>query len=186
MTGSVRSGVRWRATDARMVADNSRSENTVKVEGERSVDIAADAEAVWDIIADVTRTNQLSPLTTRADWIPPATGAAVGARFTGKNRLPVIRKWTSTSTVTVCDRGKCFAFVVGTDPADPTTRWTYTLERTLEGGTKVTETWRMVREYRIVLAYFRLVRQDLRIARGVEVTLSRLKSVAEGSSKRNQ
>lgn len=151
----------------------------MKIEGQRDIDIDASADIVWALIADVTRINELSPLTAGARWTPPACGPAVGAQFTGTNRLPVVRRWTSTSTITHCEPGRRFRFAVGKNPEDPNTTWDYTLEPTANGGARVTETWHMVRESRLVLAYFRLIGQADRIARGVEVTLENLKVTAE-------
>ena len=162
----------------------------MQIEGERSIDVAAPAEAVWALVSDVTRMGQWSPHTVQARWVEPDPGAAAGAapapavgrRFRGTNRLPIVRRWTSTATVTECDPGRRFAFAVGHDPADPNTLWRYDFEPLPAGGTRVTESWRMVREPAVVLVYYRLVNQRARIARGVEETLRRLKATAEGAA----
>ncbi len=130
------------------------------------------------MIADVTRMGSWSPLTVVARWVPPATGPALGAQFTGTNRLPVVRRWTSTATVSDCRPGEIFGFVVGRDPQRPNSRWTYTL-RAANGGTEVTESWEMIREPWPVLVYYALVGQRRRVAAGVEETLARLKAAAE-------
>jgi Polyketide cyclase / dehydrase and lipid transport len=105
-------------------------------------------------------------------------GPAVGRRFRGTNRLPVVRRWTSTATITESDPGRRFAFAVGNDPDEPNTLWSYDFEPA-PGGTRVTERWRMVREPAIVLLYYRLIGQRSRIGAGVEETLRRLKVAAE-------
>ncbi|MCA1845705.1 MAG: SRPBCC family protein [Actinobacteria bacterium] len=163
----------------------------MRIEGERSIEIAAAPEAVWALVADVTRMGQWSPHTVRAQWIEgpgveepaiapqPADGPAVGRRFRGTNRLPIVRRWTSTATVTACEPGRRFAFAVGRDAADPTTVWSYDFEPVGGGRTRVTERWTMLREPGIVLAYYRLIGQSGRLARGVEETLRRLKAAAE-------
>lgn len=151
----------------------------MEINGERSIEIAAQPAAVWSLVADVSRMGEWSPHTVEARWLDPTGGTAVGKRFRGTNRLPVVRRWTSTATVTECDPGRRFAFAVGKDPDDPNTLWSYEFEPTASGGTRVTERWRMVREPAVVLAYYRLIGQDTRIARGVEETLRRLKAAAE-------
>jgi hypothetical protein len=150
----------------------------VQIEGERSVDVAAAPETVWALVAEVTNMGRWSPHTVEARWVEAGDGPAVGRRFRGTNRLPIVRRWTSTATVTECEPGRRFAFVVGKDPDDPNTTWSYEFEPTA-GGTRVTERWTMVREPGIVLAYYRLIGQRRRLARGVEETLRRLKATAE-------
>lgn len=110
----------------------------MNVAGSRTVDIDAPPERIWAMIADITAMGRWSPITPTAAWIPPADGPAVGARFTGTNRLPIVRRWTSTCTVTAAEAGRWFAFAVGNDPADPNTTWTYQLTPTVTGATTVT------------------------------------------------
>lgn len=150
------------------------------VEGERSIDIAAPPDRVWALVADVERMGRWSPHTVRAEWLEPGDGGgpAVGRRFRGTNRLPIVHRWTSTATVTACEPGRRFAFAVGNNPDDPNTLWSYDFEATAS-GTRVTERWQMLREPAIVLLYYRLVGQRARLARGVEETLRRLKAAAE-------
>lgn len=156
----------------------------MRIEGERSIDVHAPAELVWTLVADVTRMGEWSPHTVQARWVEPGgeAGPALGRRFRGTNRLPIVRRWTSTATVTECEPGRRFAFVVGHDAADPNTVWRYDFEPLTDGRTRVTEGWRMLREPAVVLAYYRLIGQSGRIARGVEETLRRLKAAAEHAS----
>ena len=176
----------------------------MQIEGERSIEIAASPEAVWGLVADVTRMGQWSPHTVRAQWVEGsgaegsgaevsgvqgsgverrgADGPAVGRRFRGTNRLPIVRQWTSIATVTACEPGRRFAFAVGRDAADPNTVWSYDFEPVSGERTRVTERWEMLREPGIVLAYYRLIGQPGRLARGVEETLRRLKAAAEGTT----
>lgn len=152
----------------------------VPIEGSRSIEIAASAGRLWAMVADVSQMGSWSPLTTAARWIAPATGPAVGARFTGTNRLPVVRRWTSTATVTAAEPGVVFAFVVGADPERPNSRWEYRFDA-VGSRTRVTESWQMIREPSIVLLYYQLVGQRQRLAAGVEDTLARLRAAAESS-----
>ena len=124
------------------------------------------------------RGSPLQPAHRRHDLGVPRTGPTVGAQFTSINRLPVIRRWTSTSTITVCEPGRRFAFAVGRDPDDPNSTWSYDLRAT-PTGTCVTESWAMVRESWIVRIYFFLIGQQRRLERGVDTTLVRLKARAE-------
>jgi len=152
------------------------------VEGERSIDIAAPPERVWALVVDVARMGDWSPHTVQAEWIDVARGEgpAVGRRFRGTNRLPIVHRWTSTATITACEPGHRFAFAVGKNPDDPNTLWTYDFAPT-PAGTRVTERWQMLREPTIVVLYYRLINQRTRLARGVEETLRRLKAAAEAT-----
>jgi len=123
-----------------------------------------------------------SPHTVQAAWADAGgDGPAVGRRFRGTNRLPIVHRWTSTATITACEPGRRFAFAVGKNPDDPNTLWSYDFAAT-PAGTRVTERWQMLREPALVLVYYRLIGQRARLARGVEDTLRRLKSAAEGQS----
>jgi len=79
--------------------------------GEASVHISASPEAVYDLVADITRMGERSPECYRAEWVDGPATAAVGARFRGHNRIGVI-KWSTTCKVTAADRGREFAFTV--------------------------------------------------------------------------
>lgn len=153
--------------------------NGMQIEGERSIEIRADALAVWNLVAHVENMGRWSPITTSASWVPPACEPQVGAQFRGTNRLPVVRRWTSTATVTRAVPGQVFEFAVGRDVTDPNTAWTYDFAQDDRDTTTVTERWKMLREPRIVLAYYRVINQRERIARGVEATLRHLKAAAE-------
>lgn len=99
-----------------------------------SVVIAADAETLYDMVADVTRMGEWSPIC-KACWWDEGEGPRVGAWFTGRNELPE-RTWETRSKVVAADPGREFAFVVlGT-----VARWGYTFTP-VDGGTELTESW---------------------------------------------
>lgn len=151
----------------------------MQIEGRRTVEVQASPAVVWPLVADVTTIGRWSPLTESARWLAPADGPAVGARFEGRNRLPIVRRWTSRCTVTACEAERRFAFDVGNRPGDPTTQWSYELEPLPGGGTRLTESWTMRREHLPVRVYFALIGQRERVARGVEATLAAIKAEAE-------
>ncbi len=99
-----------------------------------SIVVAAPAEAVYDLVSDVTRTGEWSPVCVACWWDEGATGA-VGDWFTGRNVTPE-RTWETRSQVVAADRGREFAWAVGGSRA----RWGYTLEP-VDGGTRLTESW---------------------------------------------
>jgi hypothetical protein len=99
-----------------------------------SVVVRATPEAVYDLVSDVTRTGEWSPVC-RACWWDDDGGARVGAWFTGRNEVPG-RTWETRSEVVVADRGREFAWVVG----GRLVRWSFTMEPA-DGGTRLTESW---------------------------------------------
>jgi polyketide cyclase/dehydrase/lipid transport protein len=71
-----------------------------------TVPMAASADEVWNIVADVRNTGKFSPEVIEAEWLDGATGPALGARFRGHVRRNEIGPvyWT-TCRVTACEPG---------------------------------------------------------------------------------
>jgi len=99
-----------------------------------SIDIARSPEELYDMVSDVTRMGQWSPVC-KTCWWDDGASAQVGAWFTGRNELPD-RTWETRSQVVAADRGREFTFIVGGTLA----RWGYTFAA-IDGGTRVTESW---------------------------------------------
>jgi hypothetical protein len=99
-----------------------------------SVVVATSPEALYDLVSDVTRTGEWSPIC-RACWWDEGASAEVGAWFTGRNEVPG-RTWETRSQVVAADRGREFAFLVG----GRLVRWAFTFEP-VDGGTRLTESW---------------------------------------------
>ena len=118
------------------------SDGTPEIQATRHVD--AGTEAVYDLVADITRMGEWSPENRGGEWLDGATGPEVGARFRGHNKRKA--SWKTTAVVTESRRGAVFAFAVGTKAPDhPETTWRYTF--TPSGtGCDVTETCEIVRE----------------------------------------
>ena len=157
--------------------------NEVGLHGEATIHIAAPPDRVWAMLADVTRMAEWSPECIRCQWLDGATGAAVGVRFRGWNRLPFVGTWTSTNTIVRCVPGAELAWVVGKDPLDPNTCWEYVLTPA-GSGTEVVERYEMRREPWIVRIYYRLVGRGRRLQEAMEETLRCLKDAAEEQTRR--
>jgi uncharacterized protein YndB with AHSA1/START domain len=148
--------------------------------------IDAPPDAVYALVADVTRTPEFSPEILRCTWLDGATEAVVGARFAAVNKVPRRPPWTNKPVVTVVEPGRKFAFA-RTEKFAGTVDWTYEFEP--EGsGTKVTESYLVTRPLTWVgwfligvLFNRRDRRSDLRS--GMEQTLQRLGAVAERDAK---
>ena len=151
------------------------------MDGSVTVHMAAPADKIWDLIADVRNTGRFSPETFEAEWLDGATGPAVGARFRGhvkRNEIGPVY-WT-TCRVTACEQGREFGFDVLLGD-QPTNHWHYQL--TARGdGTDVTESFRltptpMLRVYWTLLGPLRGRRNE----RDMRRTLERIKDVVEAA-----
>lgn len=101
-----------------------------------SIEIVAEPEAVYDLIADVSSVGQFSPEATGALGARDRLG--VGDTFWGTNkRGPWV--WATRCRVTSADRGRAFAFDVDFGLL-PISSWSYEILAT-EGGCTVTESW---------------------------------------------
>lgn len=105
--------------------------------------IAADPQAVWQIVTDVARTATWSDEVRECSWdepVDPQTGPHAGQTF----RAALSRgdmHWNSRSYVIDAEPGRRFSFAVG-DVEHPAATWTYEIE-TQSGGCHV--------EYRVTL-----------------------------------
>ena len=100
--------------------------------------IEADPDTLYDVVADVTRTPQLSPEIVSCEWLD-GNGPRVGARFRARNKVTRGPSWVNTPEVIVADRGREFAFVRRERPAGELV-WRYRFTR--EGaGTRVRESY---------------------------------------------
>ena len=148
-----------------------------------SIVIARSPEDLYDMVSDVTRMGEWSPVCT-ACWWDEGSGPAVGSWFTGHNESPDRDPWETRSLVVAASPGEEFAFTVGGSWA----RWGYSFAP-VPGGTQVTESWEVLpdgvkrfddrfgAEARAQLANrFEAART------GIPETLRALKRAAEGGS----
>jgi len=103
----------------------------------QSVVIARSPELLYDLVSDVTRIGEFSPVCASC-WWDEGDGPRVGAWFTGRNVTPA-RTWETRSQVVVAERGREFAFLVGSGFV----RWGYTFAASPD-GTVVTESWQFL------------------------------------------
>jgi uncharacterized protein YndB with AHSA1/START domain len=86
--------------------------------------MSASPEAVYALIADVTRMAEWSPESAGAEWLTGEPGT-VGATFRGDNRRTWVQ-WSTTCTVTAAEPGRRFAFSVES-VGRPVATWEYEL-----------------------------------------------------------
>lgn len=145
-----------------------------------SIVINATPQALYDMIADVTRMGEWSPIC-KACWWDEGQGPEVGSWFTGRNELPD-RTWETRSQIVAAEPGVEFAWAVGGDNV----RWGYEFVA-VDGGTQVTESWEVLPAG---VAWFHErfgedadnqldIRADL-ARTGIPQTLQAIKDAAEG------
>ena len=110
-----------------------------------SIVIARSAEDLYDMVSDVTRMGEWSPVCKEC-WWEDGGSPQVGAWFVGRNELPE-RTWKTRSEVVVADRGREFAFIVGGSYV----RWGYTFTP-VDDATLVTETWEFLPDSEVLFA----------------------------------
>jgi hypothetical protein len=144
-----------------------------------SVVVRSSPEALYDLVSDVTRTGEWSPVCT-ACWWDEGQSAQVGAWFTGRNEVPG-RTWETRSQVVAADRGREFAFLVG----GRLVRWGFTFAP-VEGGTELTESWEFLPAGQELFAERygddaqRQIEDRTRAAHeGIPATLAAIKRIAE-------
>jgi hypothetical protein len=103
--------------------------------------VLAAPEAVYALVADVTRTPEWSPEVVDCHWLDGATGPVVGARFAARNRRRWFT-WTNRPVVDVADPGREFAFT-RTERGGGSIRWRYRLHPDGE-GTAVVESYEVL------------------------------------------
>ena len=144
-----------------------------------TVPMAAKADEIWNIVADVRNTGKFSPEVMEAEWLDGATEPALGARFRGhvkRNEIGPVY-WT-VCRVTACEPGKEFGFevLVGDKPVN---NWHYLFTPT-QAGTDVTESFRMTDG--LLTKIFGMFGGQLRTRRNrrdMRKTLERIKAVVE-------
>ncbi len=104
---------------------------------QRSVDVAAPAERVWELVSDLPGMGAFSPENRGGRWVE-GHGPHVGAVFVGHNGAGR-RRWSTRSTVVRSEIGRAFAFDVAS-LGQAVARWSYEMEPTAD-GCRLTESW---------------------------------------------
>jgi hypothetical protein len=105
---------------------------------------SATPEQVWAVISDVTRVGEWSHECKESEWLPPATGATVGARFRGRNRTGRAG-WARVNEVVTADPPREFGWrTVPSQLYRDSTDWRITIEPVTE-GTRIVQTYDVLR-----------------------------------------
>ena len=146
-----------------------------------TVTVAASPEAVYDLVADVSRMGEWSPVCTGCEWQDDAR-----TRFVGSNAVGG-RTWQTICRVEVAARGREFTFVnTGMDGSADLVKWSNRVAPA-DGGCELTEAWEVLPAYPASrlerqpdLDLTSALGQSLENARaGITQTLAALKTAAE-------
>ena len=140
--------------------------------------MAASPEAVYDLVADVTRMGEWSPECRRCEWLDGADAAEAGRRFRGSNRFGVFR-WSRTCEILTAERGVELSFRTVPDRIfRSSTRWTF---RFVPEGrqTVVQQSYVVERHSRAIDLFDRVTGHTEAVDRGMRRTLARIKAAAE-------
>lgn len=146
---------------------------------EATAHINAPPELVWDVVADITRQDRWSCEATACQWLAPAQGPTVGARFRGHNRRG-FRRWTRTNEVVAAEPGRTLVWRTLASRLYPdSTEWRIGL--VADGsGTAITESYQITklpRPVEIFFYWFNPTHRDRR--QDLETDLNRLKEFIE-------
>jgi ribosome-associated toxin RatA of RatAB toxin-antitoxin module len=103
-----------------------------------SIVVDAPAEDIYDLVTDIGRTGEWSPICRGCRW-RDEPGAREGAWFVGRNETDG-QVWETESQVAIADRGREFAWLVG----GRYVRWSYRLATLPGGTTRLTESWQFL------------------------------------------
>jgi uncharacterized protein YndB with AHSA1/START domain len=148
---------------------------------EASVHVRAAPEAVWNLVADITRMGEWSPQCRGGRWLGRERGPMVGARFVGFNRQGW-KWWPTTNLVVEAEPGRVFAFRTEQNRA----RWVFRLEPDGDGTVLVQRRELPTGRSAFSHSAIRLMmggneRFDADMQAGMQRTLERIKAVAEAS-----
>ena len=142
-------------------------------------DISAPAELVWALVTDLPRMGEWSPENLGGEWVKGATGAAVGARFKGRNKNGN-KAWSTSVKVNEVDAPNKFSFALmalGKNWCD----WVYEITPSGAGCT-VTHSWidhRSTFAGRLGKLVSGVSNRAEHNRRNMEATLKNLKAAAE-------
>ena len=134
---------------------------------------------LYDLVSDVTRTGEWSPIC-RAAWWDEGAGPRADAWFTGRNQTGDT-VWETRSLVETAERPREFAWLV----SGRFVRWGYQLDAVAD-GTALTESWQLRRAGLQMFhdkygdgAHERIALRSSQALDGIPRTLAAIKKIAE-------
>jgi uncharacterized protein YndB with AHSA1/START domain len=153
--------------------------------GSTSIVIDASPADVWEVLADPTRVGEWSHETREASWVPPATTAAVGARFAGINRMGRM-KWRRRNEVVAFDPPNSISWrTIPSVLYNDSTRWTLRVEPT-DGGSRLTQDFEVLKLGAILdRLYYLTISKHRDRSEALQTDLDRIGALAVAMAKTN-
>ena len=134
-SGQIRPGTR-------PAADQGR--RRLRQTGEAEVVVDASTEAVWAVLADVTRIGEWSHECRGAEWLDGANEAAPGVRFRGRNEVGALVRWARVCVIRTVDPPHELVWqTVGPPLMRDASLWRVRLEP-VAGGTRIRQDFRIL------------------------------------------
>jgi len=112
--------------------------------GAAEVVVDAPPEAVWAVLADVTRVGEWSHECRGAEWLDGATAPAPGARFRGRNRVGALVRWARVCVIRAVDPPHELVWeTVGPPLMRDASLWRVRLDP-VDGGTRICQEFRIL------------------------------------------
>jgi uncharacterized protein YndB with AHSA1/START domain len=125
-------------------ADLARTRRSLPLTCRTEVVVDVPPEALWRVVADVTRVGEWSHECHTVDWLGGANAAVPGARFRGRNRSGPLR-WARVCEIVLADPPRELRWrTVPSRLIPDTTEWRITLEP--DGGKT-----RIVQSYEVIM-----------------------------------
>lgn len=145
-----------------------------------SLDIDADADALYGMVSDLPRIGEWSPECESVAWEGEIDAPVEGTEFVGQNAVGPGRRirYKRHGTVLKAEPGKAFSFITD-EGGRPSTEWHYTFDDLGGGRTRVTEGYRV----RWIPTWARIIdvpgNRHKELLKGMRTTLENLKATAE-------
>jgi len=112
--------------------------------GAAEVVVDAAPEAVWTVLADVTRIGEWSHECRGAEWLDGATAAAPGVRFRGRNKVGALVRWARVCVIRAVDAPHELVWeTVGPPLMRDASLWRVRLDP-VDGGTRIRQEFRIL------------------------------------------
>ncbi len=132
----------------------------VQLQNAVSVTVPADIDAVWAVLSDPTRVGEWSHECVGAAWLDGSERAVPGARFRGRN-VAGITRWGRICEIESAAPYRMSWRTVPTTVYPDSSLWSIELEA-LDGGTRISQEFRVLRAPRVLGVVYALVIPDHR------------------------
>lgn len=124
--------------------------------GQVEITVDAPIEAVWRVVADVTRVGEWSHECRRVEWLDGASNAVPGVRFRGVNKAGPW-SWSRVNEIVVADDPHVFAWrTIPTLLYPDSSEWRISLD-SVEGRTRIVQSFQVLRAPALLARLYAMV-----------------------------